>query len=252
MSVMNAWMTWRPLHSIRVSMTSSGISLPSGAQASQSNRALPVVIHSSIYLRAKASELSPLGWEGGENSPGCLPNISCANRRPKIRTAAGLTSSIWFSSWRTTPWLAPSKSALRAFALGVVNDAGANQILALRRQAQQPDFGGNQPATGLLLMYPREHRHSAAQSFIHFFAGKLAGASSARLKFRTDIGGSQLRQFFHRDAVKPASVFVAEQKSSGVSIEHDDGFRSMFDEGAKARFTRGQRSGAFRHAAFQR
>src|SRR6185295_18743330 len=60
MSLMNAWMTCRPLHSIRVSMTSIGIALPSGAQASQSNRALPLVMHSSICLRARASELSPL------------------------------------------------------------------------------------------------------------------------------------------------------------------------------------------------
>ena len=39
-----------------------------------------------------------------------------------------------------------AQGALRAFALGVVDDAGANQVLTLRGQTQQPDFGGNEPA----------------------------------------------------------------------------------------------------------
>jgi len=111
MSVINAWMICRPLHSIRVSMTSIGISRPSGAHASQSNRALPLVMQSLICLRARISEPSPLVWAGGENAPGRLPSSSCEDWRPNIRTAEGLTCRIRSSSCSTTPWLAPSNSA---------------------------------------------------------------------------------------------------------------------------------------------
>jgi hypothetical protein len=33
------------------------------------------------------------------------------------------------------------QGALRPFAIGVIDDAGANEILALGRKAQQPDLG---------------------------------------------------------------------------------------------------------------
>ncbi|MEO8426852.1 MAG: hypothetical protein ABI651_07050, partial [Verrucomicrobiota bacterium] len=144
-----------------------------------------------------------------------------------------------------------TQGAFRAFALRVVHDAGANQILAFRRQAQQPDFGRNQPAIGLLLMDPFEDRHSSRQGFSHQFACKLAGATSTRLKFRADIGGSQLCQLFHRYTIKMASVFVPEEKPSGVPIENDDGFRGMLDQGAEARFTRAECGRALGHPALK-
>jgi hypothetical protein len=78
-----------------------------------------------------------------------------------------------------------AQGALRTFAFGVVDDAGANQVLTFCRQAQQPNFGRNQPAVGLL-MDPLEYRHFARQGCIHQFAGEFAGTSPARLKFGAD------------------------------------------------------------------
>ena len=86
-----------------------------------------------------------------------------------------------------------AQGALRAFALGVVNDAGANQILALGRQAQQPDFGGNQPAVGSLVN-PFENRNASGENLVGFFTDEVAGSASTRLKFRADIGRRQLGQ----------------------------------------------------------
>ncbi|HEU0039815.1 MAG TPA: hypothetical protein VFR76_11125 [Verrucomicrobiae bacterium] len=47
-------------------------------------------------------------------------------------------------------------------------------------------------------------------------------------------------------------MVVAEQKSSSVAVKNHDCLRSVLDEGAKLRFARGQRRGAFGDAAFQR
>lgn len=124
MSVISAWMICRPLHSIRVRVTSSESSSPSGALASQSNRVLPRAMHSSTCLRPATAELSPSGWNGGAISPGCLPKSSLAHFRRRIRTAAGLTSSNAFSSWRATPWLDSSNSA-RNFASDSFNARSA-------------------------------------------------------------------------------------------------------------------------------
>src|SRR4029453_15844248 len=58
---------------------------------------------------------------------------------------------------------------LRALALGVFNDAGANQILSLRRQAQQPDLGWDETAVGLLVN-PFKNWIASRQGLSHYFA----------------------------------------------------------------------------------
>jgi hypothetical protein len=46
-------------------------------------------------------------------------------------------------------------------------------------------------------------------------------------------------------------MFVAEVNLLSFSIENDNRFRSMLDEGTKARFTGGEGSGAFGHPALK-
>ena len=144
-----------------------------------------------------------------------------------------------------------AKRALRAFAFSVVNDAGTNQILTFRGQTQQPDLGGDKNPIGMPVN-PFEHRRASRQSFRHFLSGQFSGVPAVRLEFRTHIRRCQIGQSFHRHSVKNACVLVAEEKSTGVAVKNHDRLRSVLDEGAKLRFARGQRSGAFRDAAFER
>ena len=144
-----------------------------------------------------------------------------------------------------------AQGLLGALAFGVVHDAGANQILALGRQAQQPDFRGNQTAVGLP-MNPFEHRHSPRQRFRHQFAGEFVGTAPIRLKFRADVGGRQFGEPFHRHAVQPARVFIAEEEPAGVAVKNHNRIRSMLDQRAKTRFARRERGRAFVDAALQR
>src|SRR5688572_7489135 len=58
---------------------------------------------------------------------------------------------------------------LGTFSLRIVNDAGADQILALRRQAQQPDLGRNETAIWLPVN-PFKNGITSRQGLIHYFA----------------------------------------------------------------------------------
>ena len=73
------------------------------------------------------------------------------------------------------------------FPLGVVNDAGTNQVLTVRRQPQQPNLGRDQTPAGLPVN-PFKYRSATRQGFIDSLAGKLGGPPSTRLEFRTDVG----------------------------------------------------------------
>src|SRR6186713_43673 len=79
-----------------------------------------------------------------------------------------------------------AQGAFGEFTLRVVDNAGADEILAFRGQAQQTDFGGDEAAIGLLVE-PFENRNTPGQDFIGLFAGKLTGALAAGLILRTDI-----------------------------------------------------------------
>src|SRR2546423_9165002 len=84
---------------------------------------------------------------------------------------------------------------LRPLALGVVNDAGADQIVTFRRQAQQPDLGRDEPAVGLLVN-PFKNRRASRQSLIHFFTGQFARAPAIWLEFGTNVRWAQSGEFF--------------------------------------------------------
>src|SRR5438067_8952542 len=66
-----------------------------------------------------------------------------------------------------------AQGALGAVALGVINDAGANQILAVGWKPQEADFGGNELTARLLFVEPLENRHTASEGFVHFFSGEI-------------------------------------------------------------------------------
>ena len=143
-----------------------------------------------------------------------------------------------------------AQGALSLFALGIIYDAGTDQILAFRREAQEADFGRDERAIGSSVS-PLENRCLPSQRLIHFFASEFARAWSIALKLRADVRGSQRDKFLNGHAIEARGVLVTEKESAGVAVKDDNGFGRVFDKGAEARFTGGEGSGAFCHALLQ-
>jgi len=131
-----------------------------------------------------------------------------------------------------------------------INDASANQILALRRQPQQSDLGRDEPAIGLLVN-PFKHWSVPRESLVHLLTGQFPGAPAPRLELGTDIRRCQLGQPFHRHSVKTASVLIAEQEASGIGVKDYNRLWSMLDQGSQPGFAGAERDDPLGDPALQ-
>src|SRR5215475_10981910 len=77
---------------------------------------------------------------------------------------------------------------LRALALGLVNDAGANQVLPLCWQAKQSHFSWNEAAVRLPVR-PLKNQPAPRERFVHFLSRRFTRAPAIRLKLGTYIRG---------------------------------------------------------------
>src|SRR6185369_7500217 len=83
---------------------------------------------------------------------------------------------------------------------------------------------------------PFKYGCASRQSFVHLRAGKFAGAAATRLELRTHIRRREFGQPFHRNPIKSAGMFVAEEKASAIAVKNDNRFRGMLDQSAETRF----------------
>ncbi len=140
-----------------------------------------------------------------------------------------------------------------ALALGDVGDAAADQAPARGGQADQADLAGD-VVPECVAVQPLEPGCVAGERTIEVPACDAERRRAILLERRADLFGPDAQQLVARHLEEAHGVLVAFDEQPGVHVEHDDGFRRVFDQRAIARLAFADRRfgqlafGGFAHA----